>query len=80
MAIMPALSLVGAPDSVAITDLGPRRPTRRIGYVTTTELAASAVVRALVRELRAAAPVVRASPAVGPDLLVGGKWHTVQGS
>lgn len=56
MAIMPALSLVGAPDSVGITDLGPRRPTRRIGYVTTTELAPSAVVRALVRELRAAVP------------------------
>ncbi|MET8584170.1 LysR family transcriptional regulator [Streptomyces collinus] len=56
MAIMPALSLVGAPDSVEITDLGPERPTRRIGYVTTPELAGSTVVRALVRELRAAAP------------------------
>ncbi|MEU4040166.1 LysR family transcriptional regulator [Streptomyces collinus] len=53
MAIMPALSLVGAPDSVEITDLGPERPTRRVGYVTTPELAGSAVVRALVRELRA---------------------------
>ncbi|MFD9095771.1 LysR family transcriptional regulator [Streptomyces collinus] len=56
MAIMPALSLVGAPDSIEITDLGPERPTRRIGYVTTPELAGSTVVRALVRELRAAAP------------------------
>ncbi|MGR6973388.1 LysR family transcriptional regulator [Streptomyces cynarae] len=56
MAIMPALSLAGAPNSVEITDLGPDRPTRRVGYVTTSELAASAVVRALVRELRAAAP------------------------
>ncbi|GAB2582437.1 LysR family transcriptional regulator [Streptomyces capparidis] len=55
MAIMPALSLVGAPDSVGITDLGPTRPTRRVGYVTTPELAGTAVVRALVRELRAAA-------------------------
>ncbi|MFI0940219.1 LysR family transcriptional regulator [Streptomyces sp. NPDC021020] len=54
MAIMPALSLTGAPDTVELTDLGPRRPTRRIGYVTTPELAASAAVRALVRELRAA--------------------------
>ncbi|MFF2846690.1 LysR family transcriptional regulator [Streptomyces sp. NPDC058001] len=53
MAIMPALSLVGAPDSVGITDLGPERPTRQIGYVTTSELAGSAAVRALVRELRA---------------------------
>ncbi|MDX2850970.1 LysR family transcriptional regulator [Streptomyces sp. PA03-3a] len=56
MAIMPALSLVGAPDSVEISDLGPARPTRRVGYVTTSELAGSAVVRALVRELRAAVP------------------------
>lgn len=55
MAIMPALSLVGAPDSVEITDLGPGRPTRRVGYVTSSELAGSAVVRALVRELRATA-------------------------
>ncbi|QKW07032.1 LysR family transcriptional regulator [Streptomyces sp. NA04227] len=56
MAIMPALSLAGAPPSIGITDLGPKRPTRRIGYVTTAELAGSAAVRALVRELRAAAP------------------------
>lgn len=56
MAIMPALSLVGAPDSVAITDLGPERPTRQVGYVTTSELAGSAAVRALVRELRATVP------------------------
>lgn len=56
MAIMPALSLAGAPHSVEITDLGSRRPTRRVGYVTTSELAGSAVVRALVRELRAAVP------------------------
>ncbi|MEV5576814.1 LysR family transcriptional regulator [Spirillospora sp. NPDC052269] len=59
MAVMPALSLVGAPKSVGITDLGPDRPTRQVGYVTTTELAGSAVVRALVRELRATAPQVR---------------------
>ncbi|MFF5760485.1 LysR family transcriptional regulator [Streptomyces longwoodensis] len=53
MAIMPALSLAGAPASVGITPLGPRRPTRQVGYVTTPELAGSAVVRAVVRELRA---------------------------
>ncbi len=62
MAIMPALSLTGAPDSVAVTDLGPGRPTRRVGYVTTSELAGSAVVRALVRELRAALPADRGAP------------------
>ncbi|MFJ9711968.1 LysR family transcriptional regulator [Streptomyces sp. NPDC101234] len=56
MAIMPALSLGGAPDSVRITDLGPERPTRQVGYVTTPELAGSVAVRAFVRELRAAAP------------------------
>ncbi|MFD9460705.1 LysR family transcriptional regulator [Streptomyces sp. NPDC060027] len=55
MAIVPALSLAGAPDSVGITGLGPDRPTRQVGYVTTSELAGSAVVRALVRELRATA-------------------------
>lgn len=56
MAIMPALSLVGAPHSIGITDLGPQRPTRMVGYATTPELAGSAVVRALVRELRATTP------------------------
>jgi DNA-binding transcriptional LysR family regulator len=56
MAIMPALSLTGAPLTLQITDLGPRRPTRQVGYVTTPELAASAAVRALVRELRALHP------------------------
>lgn len=53
MAIMPALSLVGAPPSIGITDLGPGRPTRQVGYVTTSELVGSTAVRALVRELRA---------------------------
>lgn len=55
MAIMPELSLTGAPLSVRITDLGPARPTRDIGYVTTPELAGSLAVRALIRELRAQA-------------------------
>ncbi|MFW6725176.1 LysR family transcriptional regulator [Streptomyces sp. MAR4 CNY-716] len=54
MAIMPALSLHDAPDGIAVTDLGPGRPTRSVGYFTTPELAAGAAVRALIRELRAA--------------------------
>ncbi|MFF0017312.1 LysR family transcriptional regulator [Streptomyces sp. NPDC005374] len=61
MAIMPALSLTAVPVGTEITDLGPERPTRRVGYVTTPELAATATVRALVRELRASVkPQVRA--------------------
>ncbi|MGW0871318.1 LysR family transcriptional regulator [Streptomyces sp. NPDC002740] len=55
MAIMPALSLTRTPPGTEITDLGPERPTRRVGYVTTPELAATAAVRALVRELRSSA-------------------------
>lgn len=62
MAIMPTLSLIGAPNSVGITDLGPGRPTRQVGCVTTTELAGSAVVRALVRALRATVPSGRLRP------------------
>ncbi|MGW7080574.1 LysR family transcriptional regulator [Streptomyces sp. NPDC054866] len=54
MAIMPALSLNGAPHGIEITDLGPERPSRSVGYVTTPELAATVAVRALIRELRAA--------------------------
>ncbi|MFH8338209.1 LysR family transcriptional regulator [Streptomyces sp. AM6-12] len=53
MAVMPALSLTAAPPSVEITDLGPERPYRRVGYVTTPELAATTAVRALIRALRA---------------------------
>ncbi|WP_030205823.1 LysR family transcriptional regulator [Streptomyces sp. NRRL S-87] len=52
MAIMPALSLNGASASVAIADLGPDRPTRTVGYVTTPEAASSLAVKALIRELR----------------------------
>jgi DNA-binding transcriptional LysR family regulator len=68
MAIMPGLALLGAPAAVAVTDLGPRRPTRKVGYVTTPELAGSLAVRALIRELRSAAPSVlpAAPPAVLP--------------
>ncbi|MFD4789897.1 LysR family transcriptional regulator [Streptomyces sp. NPDC058459] len=56
MAVMPALSLATVPPSVAVTDLGPERPHRAVGYVTTPELAATAAVRALVREVRALHP------------------------
>ncbi|WP_432154954.1 LysR family transcriptional regulator [Streptomyces tricolor] len=52
MAIMPALSLTDAPPSVRITDLGPDRPYRCVGYATTPELAATTPVQALVRILR----------------------------
>ncbi|MFG2949486.1 LysR family transcriptional regulator [Streptomyces adustus] len=72
MAVMPALSLAGAPDSVGIADLGPGRPARRVGYVTGAELAGSAVVRAFVRELRATAPRNgSASPVAAGEALVG---------
>jgi DNA-binding transcriptional LysR family regulator len=56
MAIMPGLSLVDAPANVSVADLGPGRPTRSIGYATTPELARTAAVRALIRELRATRP------------------------
>ncbi|MGW4689187.1 LysR family transcriptional regulator [Streptomyces sp. NPDC004244] len=52
MAIMPELSLREADDSVGITDLGPSRPVRHVGYVTAPESAATVAVRALIRELR----------------------------
>ncbi|UED84860.1 LysR family transcriptional regulator [Streptomyces profundus] len=52
MAIMPALSLRDLPEGVQVTDLGPSRPSRAIGHVTTPELAASQAVRALIRALR----------------------------
>lgn len=53
MAIMPELSLREATDAVEITRLGPRRPVRHVGYVTTPEAASTLAVRALIRELRA---------------------------
>ncbi|MFC9925220.1 LysR family transcriptional regulator [Streptomyces sp. NPDC127190] len=52
MAIMPELSLAAAPPTVAVTDLGPARPYRSVGYVTTAELAGTTAVRALIRTLR----------------------------
>jgi DNA-binding transcriptional LysR family regulator len=56
MAVMPELSLIDAPTSITIADLGPGRPTRTVGYATTPELARTAAVRALIRELRAVRP------------------------
>ncbi|MFJ6382967.1 LysR family transcriptional regulator [Kitasatospora sp. NPDC092039] len=52
MAIMPRTALLGAPAGLAVTDLGPQPPSRSVGYVTTPELAGTAAVRALIRELR----------------------------
>ncbi|RKE22224.1 LysR family transcriptional regulator [Streptomyces sp. TLI_171] len=65
MAIMPRLSLDRLPDGLAVTDLGPDRPSRRVGYVTTPELAATAAVRALIRTLRAVPLPAGASPVAG---------------
>ncbi|MEU2829653.1 LysR family transcriptional regulator [Streptomyces lavendulae] len=53
MAILPELSLREATDAVEIAGLGPQGPVRRVGYVTTPELASTLAVRALIRELRA---------------------------
>ncbi|MER7467741.1 LysR family transcriptional regulator [Streptomyces sp. NPDC097981] len=55
MAILPELSLREATEAVDITGLGPSGPVRRVGYVTTPELAATFGVRALIRELRSEA-------------------------
>ncbi|MFJ9686644.1 LysR substrate-binding domain-containing protein [Streptomyces bacillaris] len=61
VAIMPGLSLYGAPDGIEITALGPDRPTRSIGCLTTPEQARLLAVRALVRELRAASGIAAVS-------------------
>ncbi|GAA1267704.1 LysR family transcriptional regulator [Kitasatospora nipponensis] len=59
MAVMPRLAVLDAPASVTVTDLGPGRPTRTVGYVTTPESARTLAVRALIRELREAAAAER---------------------
>lgn len=61
MAIMPGLSLYGAPDGIEITALGPDRPTRSIGCLTTPEQARSLAVRVLTREPRAASGIAAVS-------------------
>ncbi|WKV71698.1 LysR family transcriptional regulator [Streptomyces sp. PCS3-D2] len=52
MAIMPELSLRDATEAVEIAGLGPLGPVREVGYVTTSEAAATLAVKALIRELR----------------------------
>ncbi|WP_431045237.1 LysR family transcriptional regulator [Streptomyces sp. P1-3] len=54
MAIVPELTLAGAPSGIAVASLAPRPPTRGVGYVTTPALARTREVRELIRELRAA--------------------------
>ncbi|MFI5621199.1 LysR substrate-binding domain-containing protein [Streptomyces sp. NPDC051567] len=52
-AILPELSRREAGTAVQVMDLGPQRPVRRVGYVTTPEAAGTLAVRALIREFRA---------------------------
>ncbi|KUJ67216.1 LysR family transcriptional regulator [Streptomyces albus subsp. albus] len=63
MAIVPELTLAGAPAGVAVTELAPHPPTRGIGYVTTPALAGTRAVRELIRELRAVRPGQRTARA-----------------
>ncbi|BAJ31807.1 MULTISPECIES: LysR family transcriptional regulator [Kitasatospora] len=66
MAVMPRLSLDRPPAGLAVTDLGPDRPSRRVGYVTTPELARTAAVREVIRALREAPLPAGATPATEP--------------
>ncbi|GAA2327068.1 LysR family transcriptional regulator [Streptomyces cuspidosporus] len=52
-AVVPRLTLGSAHPAVAVQELGPDAPIRRIGYVTTPEMLNSAAVRGLIAELRA---------------------------
>jgi hypothetical protein len=52
-AIMPALSPNEAPDGLEETDLGPSAASRSVGCITTSELASSVSVSALIRKLGA---------------------------
>ncbi|MEV3985755.1 LysR family transcriptional regulator [Nonomuraea sp. NPDC049758] len=65
-AIVPRLSTVDAPARVATAELGEDAPRRRVGYVTTRELAGSALIRDLLGELRTlrtpAAPAAATHP------------------
>lgn len=58
MAVVPRLVTLGAPDSVAVRELGPDGPRQTVGFVTTPELARGILVRTLIRELRAARRLV----------------------
>ncbi|WP_223198378.1 LysR family transcriptional regulator [Solihabitans fulvus] len=53
MAIMPRLTLVGAPAGIEVTELGVRPPTRHVGYVAAPAMAHARAVAALIGELRA---------------------------
>nr|WP_198152024.1 LysR family transcriptional regulator [Kibdelosporangium sp. MJ126-NF4] len=53
MAILPRLTLIDPPASVAVVPLGDQPPTRRIVHVTTEAARHSLAVRELIRELRA---------------------------
>ncbi|MEV0651255.1 LysR family transcriptional regulator [Phytomonospora sp. NPDC050363] len=53
MAIVPELSLRGAPGGITAQDLGPDAPSRVVGYVVSPAMASTAAVRDLIRGLRA---------------------------
>lgn len=55
-AIVPRLTVAGAGGKVAFADLGADAPVRRVGSVTTPEMAASAVVRDLIADLASVRP------------------------
>ena len=59
MAVVPELSLVGAPGGIVTRDLGADGPTRTVGYVVTPGMAGTGPVRALIRGLREARVVAR---------------------
>ncbi|MEV6520703.1 LysR family transcriptional regulator [Longispora sp. NPDC051575] len=60
MAIVPRLTAVDLPASIASTDLGPGAPTGAVGHVSTPELARGTAVRDLLRALRRVGAGLRA--------------------
>lgn len=56
VAIVPRLTVAGAPARVSAMDLTGDAPLRRVGYAVTREMAASTLVRDLVAALRATVP------------------------
>ncbi|GIG64247.1 LysR family transcriptional regulator [Phytomonospora endophytica] len=52
MAVVPELSLLGAPGGIVTRDLGPDGPKRQVGYVVAPGMAQGAAVRELIRGLR----------------------------
>ncbi|WP_131736859.1 LysR family transcriptional regulator [Actinomadura roseirufa] len=61
-AVVPRMSFACAPPKVAMRQLGPDAPVRRVGYVITPEMLGSAAVRALISELRAQIPATALAP------------------